>query len=70
VLAAVPAFVAKLRQPSGCCAQASSLVDVVLPDDVETISFFAPDDDGQIVEFEALPPERRIQLVFDAVGDD
>ena len=43
-------------------AQSIHVPDVLLPADHDTIEIYAPDDSGDLVSFEALPPGGRITM--------
>ncbi len=53
---------AHVRQIAALATRSVSVSDAFLPPEFETISILAPDDDGNLVVHEALPPETRIPL--------
>jgi hypothetical protein len=52
----------EVKAQARAAAHAIHLPDVVLPADHDTIEIYAPDDSGDLVSFEALPPGGRITM--------
>jgi hypothetical protein len=52
----------ELREVARKLAQHAKVSDAHVPASVETISFLAPDRNGNLVVHEALPPEGRIDI--------
>jgi len=52
-----------VRRSAAAAASTVLVSDCVLPEDFETISFLAPNDAGEMVVHEALPPGTRIPLM-------
>lgn len=53
---------AGVRVKARAAAQSIHVPDVLLPADHDTIEIYAPDDSGDLVSFEALPPGGRITM--------